>query len=69
MAKLIKIGTSAGFTVPKKQLEELDLRVGDEVDYTLTKKVTKPRKHDQLLKDLEGFMRTYDQDLKNLAKR
>lgn len=67
--KVIKIGTSAGVTIPKKQLQELNIAIGDEVEFTIAKKVDKPIKHAQLLKDLEGFMNTYDQDLKNLADR
>ena len=30
--KVIRIGSSAGVTIPKKQLSELGLRIGDEVD-------------------------------------
>ncbi len=67
--KLIKIGTSTGLIVPKKQLDELDLRAGDEIDFTISKRASNTVKHSQLLKDLEGFMNTYDQDLQNLAKR
>ena len=67
--KVIKIGTSAGVTIPKKQLEELNIGVGDEIEFTITKKTTKPTKHEELLANLDGFMKTYDQDLKNLAQR
>lgn len=67
--KVIKIGSSLGVTIPKKEVNELNLVVGDEVDISIQKKTTKYAKHAQLLKDLEDFMETYDQDLKNLAKR
>lgn len=67
--KVIKIGTSAGITIPKKQLEELGISIGDSVEFTITKKVNKPVKHAQLIRDLEEFMNIYDQDLKNLANR
>jgi antitoxin component of MazEF toxin-antitoxin module len=30
--KVIKIGTSAGVTIPKKQLDELGIKIGDEVE-------------------------------------
>jgi antitoxin component of MazEF toxin-antitoxin module len=64
--KVIKIGSSAGVIIPKKQLEELGLRVGDEADVTI-----KPAqaKHKKFAEELDKFMDLYDQDLKNLAKR
>jgi len=64
--KIIKIGSSAGVTIPKKQLDELGLRVGDEVQIDIK---PKQNKHAKFMNDLEKFMDTYDQDLKNLAKR
>lgn len=67
--KVIKIGSSLGVTIPKKELSELNIIAGDEVEISIRKKSTKAVKHEQLLKSLEGFMSTYDQDLKNLAKR
>jgi len=67
--KVIKIGSSLGVTIPKKELSELNIIAGDEVEISIRKKSTKAIKHEQLLKNLEGFMKTYDQDLKNLAKR
>ncbi len=65
--KIIKIGTSAGITIPKKQLEELGLRVGDEVKYSI--EPTQKPKHDKLMKDYETFVAKYGQTLKNLADR
>jgi antitoxin component of MazEF toxin-antitoxin module len=67
--KLIKIGDSVGVTIPKKQLQELDVAIGDEIEVIITKKISKPIEHAQLLEDLDGFMKTYDQDLKSLANR
>lgn len=64
--KVIKIGSSAGVTIPKKNLEELGIAVGDEINIEIKPKAAKQAK---LLADLEKFMDTYDQDLKNLAKR
>ena len=64
--KIIKIGSSAGVTIPKKQLDELGLRVGDEVDIELK---SPKQKHKQFVAELDKFMDIYDQDLKNLAKR
>lgn len=67
--KVIKIGDSLGVTIPKKEARELSLVAGDEVEVSVRKKSSKFDRHEQLLKDLEEFMRTYDQDLKNLARR
>lgn len=67
--KVIKIGDSLGVTIPKSRVDELGLTAGDKVEFEVQKKHDKPIKHQKLLKDLEGFMATYDQDLKNLAKR
>lgn len=67
--KVIKIGSSLGVTIPKKALKELNITAGDEVEISIRKKRTPNLKHEQLLESLEGFMNTYDQDLKNLANR
>jgi antitoxin component of MazEF toxin-antitoxin module len=64
--KIIQIGSSAGVTIPKKQLEELGLSVGDEV--TIAIKPTKDTLKN-FADELDKFMDIYDQDLKNLAKR
>jgi antitoxin component of MazEF toxin-antitoxin module len=63
---IIRIGSSAGVTIPKKQLKELGLAVGDEVEMIIKPKT---QKHDRFMDQLEKFMDTYDQDLKNLANR
>jgi len=67
--KVIKIGSSLGVTIPKKEVSELNIVAGDEVEISIRKKSSRFAKHEQLLKDLEDFMSTYNQDLKNLAKR
>jgi antitoxin component of MazEF toxin-antitoxin module len=67
--KVIKIGSSLGVTIPKKEANKLNIVAGDEVEISILKKTTRYEKHEQLLKDLEDFMSVYDQDLKNLAKR
>lgn len=64
--KIIQIGSSAGVTIPKKQLQELGLRVGDEVEMSLKPANAKIKK---FAEELDKFMDIYDQDLKNLAKR
>lgn len=64
--KIIKIGTSAGVTIPKKQLNELGVGVGDEVEVTIKPKTVKLK---EFSRELDGFMDKYETDLKNLAKR
>ncbi len=64
--KIIKIGSSAGVTIPKKRLEELGVAIGDEVEVEIKLKKNKQAAY---LTNLEKFMDIYDQDLKNLAKR
>ena len=64
--KIIQIGSSAGVTIPKKQLEELGLNVGDEVNIDIRPTRGKLK---EFADELDKFMDTYDQDLKNLAKR
>ncbi len=64
--KVIKIGSSAGITIPKKQLEELGISIGDEiiVDIKPTKKSLQ-----KIATELDSFMDEYADDLKNLARR
>lgn len=65
--KIIRIGSSAGITIPKKELKELGLGVGDEVNYRL-EPVKKP-KHTELMQEYDKFVSKYGQTLKNLADR
>lgn len=64
--KVIKIGSSAGVTIPKKQLKELGISIGDEVDINIKPKSVKLQ---DFSKELDGFMDTYQKDLKSLAGR
>ncbi len=64
---IIKIGSSAGVTIPKKQLGELGLSVGDKV--TITVEPVKKLKHDKLMQDYDAFVAHYGKTLKKLADR
>jgi antitoxin component of MazEF toxin-antitoxin module len=64
--KIIQSGSSAGVTIPKKQLQEMGLRVGDEVKITVEPAKAQLKK---FADELDKFMDLYDEDLKNLAKR
>jgi antitoxin component of MazEF toxin-antitoxin module len=65
--KIIKIGSSAGVTIPKKQLEELGLIVGDQVKVNL--EPVKANKHAKLMQEYDTFVSKYGQTLKNLSDR
>lgn len=66
--KVIKIGTSAGVTIPKKQLDEMGIAIGDEITISI-KPLGKQNKHAQLMKEYDKFVEQYGQTLKNLAGR
>jgi antitoxin component of MazEF toxin-antitoxin module len=63
--KVIKIGTSAGVTIPAKDLKRAGINPGDEVTLTIESKIKK----DNLPKEYEAFKAQYGQTLKNLADR
>lgn len=64
--KIIKIGTSAGVTIPKKQLEEMSVTVGDEIELVIKPKNSKLRNFSN---EFDDFMDAYSEDLNNLAQR
>ncbi len=67
--KVIKIGSSAGVTIPKRELEARGLKVGDmvEVNVSLPNKVTIVDV--KLAKFMEEFTKEYGETLRRLAKR
>ncbi len=68
--KLIKIGSSDGVTIPKKELAKLGAKRGDELMITaelVTKK--EEQTHARLMEDYRAFVRQYGQTLKNLADK
>jgi antitoxin component of MazEF toxin-antitoxin module len=66
--KVIKIGTSAGITIPAKQLQRAGVKPGDEIQVSF-KPATRPPKTDQLMRDYDKFVAQYGQTLKNLSQR
>ena len=64
--KVIKIGTSAGVTLPAKELKQQGIKPGDEVVVSI-QKVEKPLQ--SIDADYEKFLGKYEQTLKNLANR
>ncbi len=73
--KLIRIGTSAAVIIPKKSLEELGFRIGDNVKVEIDEKnhqvnIKSAKKNNRELNDwTKGFIDKYRIDLEELAKR
>jgi putative addiction module antidote len=73
--KVLKVGSSAAVTIPKKSLEELGLKIGDEVRVEIDRKrsavVIEPaRKVDaELLGWTRKFIKRYHSALQALAKK
>jgi len=66
--KVIKIGSSLGVTIPKKQANELGISAGDEVKIDV-QPVAKDKKQEKLIQEYDKFVKRYGQTLKNLASR
>lgn len=73
--KVLKVGSSAAVTIPKKSLEELGLRVGDKVAVEINKdsKTVSIRPLVKIDKELihwtDGFIKKYRPALEALAKK
>lgn len=63
--KVIKIGTSAGVTIPAKDLKRAGLNPGDEVVVS----IEPIDKKDNLPKEYAAFKKQYGDTLKHLAER
>jgi antitoxin component of MazEF toxin-antitoxin module len=64
--KVIKIGTSAGVTIPAKDLKRAGIQPGDEIELLIT---PKKNKLSDFSEEFDSFMDTYSEDLDRLAKR
>ena len=76
--KLIQVGSSAAVTIPKKSLEDLGLKVGDEVIVDIDKEnkvvsikpVREFGKRDRRIAKLtKNFIERYRRDLEALAQK
>jgi antitoxin component of MazEF toxin-antitoxin module len=68
--KVIKIGSSAGVTIPRKQLKELGISIGDEVKVSLESTGPQPSTHDvEIYKLTQKLISRHKNALKNLADR
>lgn len=66
--KVIKIGTSHGVTIPAKQLKELGVGAGDELEIVARRKVATASSED-VTKLASDLLDRYKQDFHNLANR
>ena len=73
--KLLKVGTSAAVTIPKKSLKELGLKIGDEVrvNVNTSAKTVLIEPAQQVSKELiawtDAFIKRYRPALKALARK
>lgn len=76
--KVLKVGSSAAVTIPKKSLEELGLKPGDEVVVEVNKKnrsvsirpsKAKSRRRQRIAELTYNFINRYRSDLEALAKK
>jgi antitoxin component of MazEF toxin-antitoxin module len=67
--KIIQIGSSAGVTIPKKQLEELGLGVGDEVKVKIEPVTSVPADKLELVALTQKLIKRHQAALDNLSQR
>lgn len=68
--KIIKIGSSAGVTIPAKQLKQLGLRVGDEVNVTIEPVEPSPDTDQiELVALTQQLIKRHEAALRNLSQR
>lgn len=81
LQKVLKVGSSAAITIPKKSLEELGIAVGERVHVTVNEtegfvtirpqhsaKTTLKKRHDRIARMTLNFIDRYRKDLEALAK-
>lgn len=66
--KVIKIGSSKGVTLPAKDLKQLDIREGDNVDIII-KKHANTSADTEVLRTARDILDRYKEDFQNLAQR
>ncbi|MBI4059705.1 AbrB/MazE/SpoVT family DNA-binding domain-containing protein [Candidatus Giovannonibacteria bacterium] len=76
--KVLRVGSSAAVTIPKKSLEELGLKPGDEVIVELDRKSRKvsirpsqtmTKRQERIAELTLSFINRYRKDLEALAKK
>lgn len=70
MQKVIRIGSSYGVTLPKKQLQTDNIKLGDTIDISYHSVEVKPNSHDvEVYKMTQKLIERHKSALKNLAER
>ena len=73
--KVLKVGSSAAVTIPKKSLKDLGLKIGDRINIKVDKKgkrvVIEPtiKVDKELINWTSGFIKKYRSALEELAKK
>lgn len=67
--KIIQIGSSAGVTIPKKELTKLGLAVGDEVKITVEPATSAPENKVELVALTQKLIKRHQAALDNLSQR
>lgn len=67
--KIIQIGSSAGVTIPKKQLTELGLSIGDEVKIKIEPAAQPPVDKVELVALTQKLIKRHQTALDNLSQR
>jgi antitoxin component of MazEF toxin-antitoxin module len=67
--KVIKVGTSAGVTIPAKDFAHLGVSLGDDIEVTF-KKIEKPQVHtEEVVAITQKLIKRHKKALKNLSQR
>jgi antitoxin component of MazEF toxin-antitoxin module len=68
--KVIKIGSSAGVTIPAKDMQHADIHPGDEVEVVVRKaKRDEQAQDNEVVAAAQSILKRYKKDFENLAKR
>lgn len=68
--KVIKIGSSAGVTIPAKEMRHQNIKFGDEVEVIVRPVSKNTSKSDQaVISAARKILSDYKQDFRNLANR
>lgn len=64
--KVLKIGSSAGVTIPKKTMEQLNIAIGDKISFKI--EPVKQKISTELVEWTDAFIKRYRKDLDKLAQ-
>ncbi len=67
--KVIRIGSSAGVTIPAKEMKRQQIKYGDEVEVTVRPLTTKVADDQSVIDAARKILKKYKVDFQNLAER